>query len=85
MKILEKQLENTVSCLMENNIVSKCGNNECQWHKFCEGGLMWYDEDISECRHWIKPKPTKMKSIKVAEADYDKAVKVLKRNQIEFK
>ena len=35
---------------------------------------MWHDEDITECRHWIKPK-----------ADYDKAVKVLKRNKIEFK
>lgn len=46
---------------------------------------MWYDEDITECRHWIKPKPTKMKNIKVAEADYNKAIKVLKRNKIEFK
>lgn len=41
--------------------MSKCGNNDCQWHKFCEGGLMWYDEDITECRDWVKPKPTKMK------------------------
>ena len=41
--------------------MSKCGNNDCQYHKYCEGGLMWYDEDITECRHWIKPKPTKMK------------------------
>lgn len=64
--------------------MSNCGNNKCQWHKYCESGLMWYDEDITECRHWIKPKPTKMKSIKVAESDYDKAVKVLKRNKIEF-
>ena len=46
---------------------------------------MWYDEDITECRSWIKPKSTKMKNIKVAESDYDKAVKVLKRNKIEFK
>lgn len=46
---------------------------------------MWYDEDITECRHWIMPKPTKMKSIKVAESNYDKAIKVLKRNKIEFK
>lgn len=45
--------------------MSKCDNNDCQWHKFCEGGLMWYDEDITECRYWIKPKPTKMKNIKV--------------------
>ena len=42
-------------------------------------------KNIRECRHWIKPKPTKTKSIKVAESDYDKAVKVLKRNKIEFK
>lgn len=31
------------------------------------------------------PKPTKMKIIKVAETDYDKAIKVLKRNKIGFK
>lgn len=47
--------------------------------------LKWYDGDITECHHWIKPKQTKMKNIKVAEADYDKAVKVLTRNKIEFK
>ena len=62
--------------------MSNCGNNDCQWHKYCESGLMWYDEDITECRSWIKPKPTKIKSIKVAESDYDKAIKVLKRNKI---
>lgn len=38
--------------------MSNCGNNDCQWHKYCESGLMWHDEDITECRHWIKPKPT---------------------------
>ena len=54
--------------------MSNCGNKDCQWHKYCESGLMWYDEDITECRHWIKPKPTKMKSIKVAESNYDKAI-----------
>ena len=43
--------------------MSNCGNNDCQWHKYCESGLMWYDEDITECRHWLKPKLTKMKSI----------------------
>lgn len=65
--------------------MSKCGNNECEFHKFCEGGLMWYDTDISECKRWIEPKPIKMKSIKVAESDYDKVVKVLQKNNIEFK
>lgn len=39
--------------------MSRCGNNDCQYHKYCEGGLMWYDEDITECRHWIKPKTDK--------------------------
>ena len=45
--------------------MSRCGNYDCQYHKYCESGLMWYDEDITECRHWIKPKPIKMKNIKV--------------------
>ncbi len=65
--------------------MSKCGNNDCRYHKYCEDDLMWYDDDITKCRDWIKPKPVKMKSIKIAETDYDKAVKVLKRNKIEFK
>lgn len=66
--------------------MNNCGNKDCQWHKYCEEGLMWYNEDITECRHWIKPKSTtKMKNIKVAETDYEKAVNVLKRNKIEFK
>ncbi len=46
---------------------------------------MWYDEDITECRHWIKPKPIKMKNIKIAETDYEKAVKILKKHNIEFR
>lgn len=65
--------------------MSKCDNNDCKWHKFCENGLMWYDEDITECRHWIKPKPIKMKNIKIAETDYEKAVKILKKHNIEFR
>lgn len=65
--------------------MSKCDNNDCKWHKFCENGLMWYDEDITECRHWIKPKLTKMKNIKIAEIDYEKAVKILKKHNIEFR
>lgn len=65
--------------------MSRCGNNNCHYHKYCEIGLMWYDEDISNCRLWIKPELTMTKNIKVAESDYDKAVKVLKRNKIEFK
>lgn len=31
--------------------MSQCGNSDCQWHKYCEDGLMWFDEDITECRH----------------------------------
>lgn len=65
--------------------MSKCGNNDCLYHKYCEDDLMWYDDDITECLGWIKPKPVKMKSIKIAETDYDKVVKILKRNKIEFK
>ena len=65
--------------------MSKCSNNDCRYHKYCKDDLMWYDDDITKCRDWIKPKPVKMKSIKIAETDYDKAVKVLKRNKIEFK
>ena len=42
---------------------------------------MWYDKDITECYHWIKPKVTKMKSIEVAESDYDKVIKVLKEKK----
>lgn len=64
--------------------MSRCGNNDCQWHKFCEGGLTLLD-NISECAHWIKPSPTKMKNIKVTENDYDRVVKILKKNNIEFK
>lgn len=65
--------------------MGKCGNNECQWHKYCEGGLMWFDTDIKECLNWIKPKPVKMKTIKVTEDDYDKAIKVLKKNKIDVR
>ena len=64
--------------------MSQCGNSDCQWHKYCEDGLMWFDEDITECRHWIKPKPSKMKNIKVAETDYEKAVKVLKETRFVY-
>ena len=65
--------------------MSRCKNNDCQYHKYCEGGLMWFDEDISNCRHWIKPKSVKMKSIKVTEDDYDRVGKILKKNNIDFK
>lgn len=39
--------------------MSKCGNNDCRYHKYCEDDLMWYDDDITKCRDWIKPKPVK--------------------------
>ena len=65
--------------------MSRCGNNDCQYHKYCEGGLMWYDEDISNCRYWVEPKPATMKRIEIAETDYDKVVKILNKNKIEFK
>lgn len=59
--------------------MSKCGNNSCQWHKFCQ-----VDKNTSKCVHWIEPKLVKMKNIKVMEDDYDRVVKILKKNNIEF-
>lgn len=56
--------------------MKKCGNTQCQWRKYCA--------DISGCVHWVDP-DIKMKTIKVAEKDYDKVIKILKEKHIEFK
>ena len=65
--------------------MSKCGNNDCQWHKFCEGGLIGMAKILENVVIGLSQSLPRRKSIKVAESDYDKAVKVLKRNKIEFK